>query len=220
MARIAHATAAPPAMSSFIRSMPSAGLIEMPPVSNVMPLPTSPSTGSGGRAGRIVSKHHQPRRLAAAARDAEQQAHPELRDAIFVEDLDLDAALGGDRRSRAGRTRAASACCPARWRARARDCCIRRAAGRGRRPLARAGQDVAAPDRASPRSTRARRRRRVAGLVDADVEFRQRQPFGDRLRELGDVSAAAQRRIRRVPRDDSRTEMPAAAASCRASSLR
>ena len=32
-------------MSTFIRSMPSAGLIEMPPVSNVMPLPTRPSTG-------------------------------------------------------------------------------------------------------------------------------------------------------------------------------
>ena len=51
MARIAHTTAAPPAMSSFIRSMPSAGLIEMPPVSNVMPLPTSPSTGRRRRAG-------------------------------------------------------------------------------------------------------------------------------------------------------------------------
>ena len=51
MARIAHATAAPPAMSSFIRSMPSAGLIEMPPVSNVMPLPTRPSTGPGGAPG-------------------------------------------------------------------------------------------------------------------------------------------------------------------------
>ena len=45
---MAHTTAAPPAMSSFMRSMPSAGLIEMPPVSNVMPLPTSPSTGPAG----------------------------------------------------------------------------------------------------------------------------------------------------------------------------
>jgi hypothetical protein len=51
MARIAHATAAPPAMSSFIRSIPSAGLIEIPPVSNVMPLPTSPSTGRTGAPG-------------------------------------------------------------------------------------------------------------------------------------------------------------------------
>ena len=41
MARSAAMTVAPPAMSSFIRSMPSAGLIEMPPVSKVMPFPTS-----------------------------------------------------------------------------------------------------------------------------------------------------------------------------------
>ena len=34
--------AAPPAMSYFIFSMPSAGLMEMPPVSKVTPLPTSP----------------------------------------------------------------------------------------------------------------------------------------------------------------------------------
>ena len=53
IARIAQMTAAPPAMSSFIRSMPSAGLIEMPPVSNVMPLPTSPSTGVAGAPGGL-----------------------------------------------------------------------------------------------------------------------------------------------------------------------
>ncbi len=51
IARIAHATAAPPAMSSFICSIFSAGLIEMPPVSKVMPLPTSPSTGVCGAPG-------------------------------------------------------------------------------------------------------------------------------------------------------------------------
>ncbi len=33
-------TAAAPLMSLFIASMPAAGLIEMPPLSNVMPLPT------------------------------------------------------------------------------------------------------------------------------------------------------------------------------------
>ena len=54
-ARSAPITAAPPAMSTFIRSMPSAGLIEMPPVSNVMPLPTSPSTGPGGAPGGLCS---------------------------------------------------------------------------------------------------------------------------------------------------------------------
>ena len=51
IARIAQATAAPPAMSSFICSIFSAGLIEMPPVSKVMPLPTRPSTGVAGAPG-------------------------------------------------------------------------------------------------------------------------------------------------------------------------
>ena len=58
-----------------------------------------------------MTKHHQPRRLAAAARDPEEQTHPELRDAILVEDLDLDAAVGGHRRGTprklAGRQRVA-----------------------------------------------------------------------------------------------------------------
>ena len=73
--RSAATTVAPPAMSSFIRSMPSAGLSEMPPVSNVTPLPTSPSVWAGRRTGRLVAQHQQPRRLDAAARDAEQHAH-------------------------------------------------------------------------------------------------------------------------------------------------
>ena len=48
IARIAPIMVAPPAMSYFIFSMPSAGLMEMPPVSNVIPFPTSPSTGFAG----------------------------------------------------------------------------------------------------------------------------------------------------------------------------
>ena len=48
MARMAPIMVAPPAMSYFIFSMPSEGLMEMPPVSKVMPLPTSPSTGFSG----------------------------------------------------------------------------------------------------------------------------------------------------------------------------
>ncbi len=53
MACMAPIIAAAPAMSYFILSMCSAGLMEMPPVSNVMPLPTSASTGesAGGRTG-------------------------------------------------------------------------------------------------------------------------------------------------------------------------
>ena len=40
-ARNAPSTPAAPHMSNFISSMPAPGLSEMPPVSNVMPLPTS-----------------------------------------------------------------------------------------------------------------------------------------------------------------------------------
>ncbi len=39
-AAISPITAAPPAMSNFMSSMPPAGLMEMPPVSKVTPLPT------------------------------------------------------------------------------------------------------------------------------------------------------------------------------------
>ena len=42
MACIAAITAAPPAISPFIASILAAGFSEMPPVSKVMPLPTSP----------------------------------------------------------------------------------------------------------------------------------------------------------------------------------
>ena len=89
-------------MSSFIRSMPSAGLIEMPPVSNVMPLPTSPSTGDAGAPGGSCRKTISARRLAAAARDAEQQAHAELGDLRLVEDFDFDAAVAGEPRGACG----------------------------------------------------------------------------------------------------------------------
>ena len=41
---------APPAMSYFIFSMPSEGLMEMPPVSKVTALPISPMTGAPGLA--------------------------------------------------------------------------------------------------------------------------------------------------------------------------
>jgi len=40
-ARRVPSTDAAPHMSNFISSMPAAGLIEMPPVSKMMPLPTS-----------------------------------------------------------------------------------------------------------------------------------------------------------------------------------
>ena len=45
MAPIAAMTAAPPAMSPFICSIPSLGLIEIPPESKVIPFPTNPKVG-------------------------------------------------------------------------------------------------------------------------------------------------------------------------------
>ncbi len=47
-ARMTPSMVAPPAMSYFIFSMPSAGLMEMPPVSKVTALPTKPMTGAPG----------------------------------------------------------------------------------------------------------------------------------------------------------------------------
>ena len=80
--------------------MPSAGLIEMPPVSKVTPFPTSASTGACRRAGRIVAEHDHARRLAAAARDAEEQAHAKRCDALLVQHLDRQRrALGGGARA-------------------------------------------------------------------------------------------------------------------------
>ena len=47
-ARMAPSMAAPPAISNFIFSISFEGLMEMPPVSKVMALPTRPSTGAPG----------------------------------------------------------------------------------------------------------------------------------------------------------------------------
>ena len=65
IARMAPIMAAAPAMSYFILSMSSAGLMEMPPVSKVMPLPTRPSMGTGGleASSRLVAHDDQRRWL-------------------------------------------------------------------------------------------------------------------------------------------------------------
>ena len=93
-ARIAPSMAAPPAMSNFIFSMSLAGLMEIPPVSKVMALPTSPSTGAPGTSFlRRVGQHNHSRRLGAAARHGQQRAHLEFRDALLVEDVDAEPGL-------------------------------------------------------------------------------------------------------------------------------
>ena len=61
IAATASSTAAAPDMSIFISCMPAEGLIEMPPVSKVTPLPTSPRVGPRATAG--VAQDDQPRLL-------------------------------------------------------------------------------------------------------------------------------------------------------------
>ena len=66
--------------------------MEMPPVSNVTPLPTKQA---GALFLAVGSPSHcivdQMRRLHAALRDAEQRAHAELLHLLFIEHIDLDA---------------------------------------------------------------------------------------------------------------------------------
>ena len=102
MAAMAQMTAAPPDMSSFILSMFSAGLIEMPPVSNVMPFPTSPSTVPFTACFGSWRSTMTTRRFLAAARDAEQHAHLQLGNLLLVEDLDVQAGGLGDLRGPLG----------------------------------------------------------------------------------------------------------------------
>ena len=95
IARIVPITVAPPDMSYFIASMPSAGLIEMPPVSNVMPLPTSASSSPflpvffAGVYRRTIS-------FAGCSEpigNAQQRTHAELFHFGLVEDLAFEADL-------------------------------------------------------------------------------------------------------------------------------
>lgn len=82
-------------MSYFILSMFSAGLMEMPPVSKVMPLPTRPShggVGSGRRCG-FVAHDDQGRRLNRTLCDRSEGSHLELEDLVNRVNLALQAEL-------------------------------------------------------------------------------------------------------------------------------
>ena len=179
MARMAPMTAAPPAMSSFIRSMPSAGLMEMPPVSNVMPLPTSPRTGEAGAPGGLWRHDDHARRFGAAAGNTEQQAHAQPFDLVFVEDFDLEPGVARDGRAALGKH------------GRRQD--IRRLVAEIARHVGRFAEDAPAFD-----SLLEGRRRRLRGasnhehlfrrcaapvltLVAIAAERREGQPFGDGL---------------------------------------
>ena len=88
-ARTVCSTAAAPAMSDFMASMPAAGLIEMPPESNVMPLPTSATLTFGAR--RRVRDLDQPRPAHGALTDADQAAVAAGGERLVVEHGDLEA---------------------------------------------------------------------------------------------------------------------------------
>ena len=76
--------------------MCAAGLIEMPPVSNVTPLPTSATDARGD--GPRISAAAPAGACARAAADPEDAAVPARRERLVVEDLDLQAGGLAERR--------------------------------------------------------------------------------------------------------------------------
>ncbi len=87
---VAAITAAAPPMSDVMWSMLAAGLIEMPPVSNVIPLPTSATLARGDGPPDQRSRTSRGLRDEPCA-DAEHAAEPGLGERGVVEHLDLDA---------------------------------------------------------------------------------------------------------------------------------
>ena len=96
-ARITPSMVAPPAMSYFIFSMPSAGLMEMPPVSKVTAFADQADDRGAGlwRIGRRVGDDDHARRLGTALGYAEEGAHLQVGDLLFVENFDGQAGLLG-----------------------------------------------------------------------------------------------------------------------------
>ena len=85
---ITPTTQAAPAMSPFMSSMPEDGLIEMPPVSKVTPLPMKATGGSPSAA--VPPHDHQPRLVNRSLCHPQQRPHAELLHLLGREDLDLD----------------------------------------------------------------------------------------------------------------------------------
>ena len=106
-------TQAAPPMSPFMSSMPAAGLMEMPPVSNTTPLPMKAKRLGALRFGAVPLHDGDAGRAHAALRHRQQRPHLELFQLLGVEDLHLDADAP-PARARGRRTRRA----PARWPAR------------------------------------------------------------------------------------------------------
>ena len=93
MACMAPIIAAPPAMSYFIFSMPSAGLMEMPPVSNVMPFPTRPSTGVAGAFFGLVGHHDQGGWLLRSLGHSPERTHLQFFQLVCTVNLTLQPVL-------------------------------------------------------------------------------------------------------------------------------
>ena len=105
-APIPATTAAAPAMSPFMSSMCVAGFSEMPPESNVIPLPTSPSrTSLRAGARRLPAQHDEAGLVVAPGADAEQRAHAEIAHLVGAERLGAETAGAvGDARLRTRRS--------------------------------------------------------------------------------------------------------------------
>ena len=68
--------------------------MEMPPVSNVTPLPTRPEMIlRSGNAGGLVAENDQGRRFGAALRDTQQRPHAELAHAVLIQNLAFETVF-------------------------------------------------------------------------------------------------------------------------------
>ena len=82
------ATTPAPPMSIVISSIPAAGLMEMPPVSNTTPLPTKASRrGPFGPA--LPLHHHNIRRRFGPLPHAQKRAHPQFGQRALFQNLNL-----------------------------------------------------------------------------------------------------------------------------------
>ena len=108
IARSAAMTVAPPAMSSFIRSMPSAGLMREAAGVERDALPDQAEHRTRPAPRRLVARDQHARRFRAAARDAEEQAHAELFHLLLVEHIAGDIGQRQQRLARATKSRGVS----------------------------------------------------------------------------------------------------------------
>ena len=114
-------TARPPILSHFISSICAPGLIEMPPVSNVMALPTSAMGVSRFRAAAIF-ENDEARRIDRALADGEDAAEAVALELTLVPDFDAELAALRQLPRLVGEDRGREACCRADCRGRARCC--------------------------------------------------------------------------------------------------